>query len=101
MKPTVEIRFPSLSDPMQQASVTTAADNIFATAKTTVIVTYTQTEIMLHTPVAIRATIQIPETGLYLFLLVTGHLVVERTEAPAVPFASSATDCQAFYITQG
>ncbi|NGM61248.1 helix-turn-helix transcriptional regulator [Sphingobacterium sp. SGG-5] len=101
MKPTVEIRFPALSDPAHQGSVTTDANDIDVTIKTTDVIQYTQTVITLNTPVATRATVHIPETGLYLFLLVTGNLIVERAEASGIPFAPSDNHCQAFYITQG
>lgn len=101
MEPTLSIRFPALSDPVAQATVRAASDEISATAKTTVIVHYIQTVITIDSPAATRASIEIPETGLYLFVLAAGYLVMERTGTDDVPVAASDNHCQALYLCEG
>ena len=101
MEPTVAIRFPALSNPDTKAIVQTYSDDISVTAKTVTIVHYTQTVVTLNAAVEARASIQIPETGLYLFVLAAGHLIMERTDTDDIPVASSENHCQALYLCKG
>ncbi|MFB2119941.1 helix-turn-helix domain-containing protein [Parapedobacter sp. 2B3] len=101
MKPTVEIRFPSLSDPEARTIVQTDSDEITATAKTTTIVHYTQMVVTIDTPAATHASVAILETGLYLFVLIKGQLIMKRTGAADIPVSSSANHCQALYLCKG
>src|SRR5690606_32569525 len=101
MTPTVAIRFPALSGPDAEITVQTAADGISATTKTTTIVHYTQTVITMDVPAETRASVEIPETGFYLIVLVTGNLLMERTDADPIPIKPSPNHCQAFYLSNG
>ncbi|WP_262246890.1 helix-turn-helix transcriptional regulator [Parapedobacter soli] len=101
MTPTVAIRFPALSDPDAKITVQTASDEMAATTKTTTIIHYTQTVVTMDLPVATRASVEIPETGLYLIVLVTGSLLMERTGADPIPLNQSTNHCQALYLCNG
>jgi len=101
MKPTVAIRFPALSDPEARAIVETDSDEITATAKTATIVHYRQMVVNIDTPATTHATVTISETGLYLFVLIKGQLLMKRTGAPDIPVSPSASHCQAIYLCKG
>src|SRR5690606_10625062 len=101
MEPTIVIRFPALSDPDAKADIETFSDNIAATIKTTTIVHYTQTVVSLNVPTKTRASVQIAETGFYLLVMVSGHLMMERTGAKPIPMQQSPQYCQALYLYEG
>ena len=97
MTPTVAIRFPALSDPNTKTTVQTASDEMVATTKTTTIIHYTQTVVTMDLPAAARASVEIPETGLYLIVLLTGSLLMERTGADPIPLNQSTNLCNGNY----
>ncbi|MBK1440960.1 AraC family transcriptional regulator [Parapedobacter sp. ISTM3] len=101
MKPTVAIRFPALSDPEARAIVETDSDEITATAKTATIVHYRQMVVNIDTPATTHATVTISETGLYLFVLIKGQLLMKRTDTADIPVSSSANHCQSLYLCKG